>query len=602
VAPHTKQYKKLSDYVIEFIKQEGVEDIFLLPGGGCIHLVDSVGKSDLNFICNLHEQACSIAADAYGQYTNNLGVCLVTTGPGGTNAMTGLAAAWLDSTPMLVLSGQVQRKDMIGDRGTRQIGFQEIDMVSIVKPLTKYAVTVADPGDVRYALEKAVYLARNGRPGPVWVDIPLDVQAVMIDERTLKGYTPPPVKKTNLEEVVSDVIEGLNKSERPVFLVGNGVRLSNAIEAFTELANLLSIPVLTTWKALDFLEEEHPLFVGRPGGVGQRGANFSQQNSDFLISLGARLDHGQTAYQHKYFARGAKKVIVDIDPNEIKKLEMDIEYPIEASAADFIEEMLAQRDKLKVACAPWLAKCKEWQKRYPVILPEYWEEMEHVNNYVFIDALSEALPENSLLIPGSSGGCSEVTMQALRVKKGTRVFNSEGLGPMGFGIAAAIGGCIAANRQETVCIDGDGGFIMNIQELQVVKRLNLPIKFFVLNNNGYVSIRNTQNKHFGGHLVASGADSGLTLPSLQKNAAAYDIPYFCIHTPHNIQEDISAVLAADGPLICEIMLPSTHVTAPKASVYKKEDGSFAARPMEDLAPFLDRKEFRNNMVIEIVDD
>tara|TARA_Y100000310_G_scaffold69533_1_gene65059 strand:- start:5936 stop:7720 length:1785 start_codon:yes stop_codon:yes gene_type:complete len=592
---------KLSDYVVDFIERQGIKDIFMLPGGGCIHLVDSVGKSNINFICNLHEQACSIAADAYGQYTNNLGVCLVTTGPGGTNAITGLAAAWLDSTPMLVLSGQVQKKDMIRGRGTRQIGFQEIDMVSVVKPLTKYAVTVMDPKTIRYHLEKAVYLAQNGRPGPVWVDIPLDVQAAMIDEEKLCRFVPESNKNTNLKEVVSNIIEDINSSERPVFLVGNGVRLSNSINEFVELANELKIPVLTTWKAIDFLEEDHPLFVGRPGGVGQRGANFSQQNSDFLISIGARLDHGQTAYQHKYFAREAKKVIVDIDSNEINKMEMDIEYPVVSDAGEFITEFLNQKEKVNLDCDRWLVQCKEWQKRYPVTLPEYWEEKEYVNNYVFVDTISDVLPENSLIIPGSSGGCSEVTMQAFKIKKGTRIFNSEGLGPMGFGIAASIGGCIASGR-ETICIDGDGGFVMNIQELETVRRLNLPIKFFVLNNNGYVSIRNTQNKHFGGHLVASGDTSGLTLPSLEKNADVYNIPYRQIKTHDNIHENIQQVLDIDGPVICEVMLPPTHVTAPKASVYRKKDGSFAARPMEDLAPFLDRDEFKKNMYIEIVDD
>ena len=274
---------KLSDYVINFVKQQGVDDIFLLPGGGCIHLIDSVGKSDINFTCNLHEQASSIAADAYGQYTNNLGVCLVTTGPGGTNAITGIAAAWLDSTPVLAISGQVQKKDMIGNRGVRQIGFQEIDIVNVVKPLTKYAVTVTNPEDIRYHLEKAVYLAKTGRPGPVWIDIPLDVQAVMVEEAHLHPYIPPAQREKDLEKVVAAVIEDLNKSDRPIFLAGNGIRLSGAIQDFMHLAESVKIPVLTTWKAIDFLEEDHPLFVGRPGGVGSRGANFSQQNSDFLI-------------------------------------------------------------------------------------------------------------------------------------------------------------------------------------------------------------------------------------------------------------------------------------------------------------------------------
>jgi len=593
---------KISDYVAKFIQQQGVNDVFLLPGGGCIHIIDSIGQSDLNFVCNLHEQACSIAADAYGQYTNNIGVCLVTTGPGATNALTGVAAAWLDSTPMMVISGQVQKKDMINGRGTRQIGFQEIDSVAIAKPVTKYAVTITDPSQIRYCLEKAAYLATSGRPGPVWIDIPLDVQAALVDVDSLVGFTPDKKEKVDLSEIVSKVINDLNTSSRPILLVGNGVRLSGAIEEFRELSSILNIPVLLTWKAIDFYEEEHPLFVGRPGGVGQRGANFSQQNSDFLISIGARLDHGQTAYQHKYFARSAKKVIVDIDANEINKMQMKIEHSVPCDAGEFIRELIKQKNKINIKCAHWLETCKNWQQKYPVILPEYWEEEEYVNNYAFIDALSDVTPEGALLVPGSSGGCSEVTMQAFRIKKEQRMFNSEGLGPMGFGIAASIGGCIASGSQETICIDGDGGFIMNIQELEVVRRLGLPIKFFVLNNNGYVSIRNTQNKHFGGNLVASGTTSGLTLPSIKEQARAYNIPYALIDSPRRLHDRIEGVLAINGPVICEVMLPPTHVTAPKASVYKKEDGSFAARPMEDLAPFLDREEFKKNMIVEIVDD
>ena len=593
---------KLSDYVINFIEKQGIKDVFLLPGGGCIHLIDSIGNSDVNFVCNLHEQACSIAADAYGQYTNNMGVCLVTTGPGATNAITGIAAAWLDSTPVLVISGQVQKKDMINGRGTRQIGFQEIDAVGMVSPITKYAVTITNPNQIRYHLEKAAHLATSGRPGPVWLDIPLDVQAAMIDADSLEGYTPEDSSACDLSTVVSNVIEDLNNSSRPIILAGNGVRLSGSIEEFKELSSILNIPVLLTWKSIDFLEEEHPLFVGRPGGVGQRGANFSQQNSDFLISLGARLDHGQTAYQHKYFAREAKKVIVDIDPSEINKMQMQIEHPVPHDAGDFIKELIRQKDKIDVDCGDWLQTCKRWQKKYPVILPEYWEQKDCVNNYVFIDALSDVVPEGALLVPGSSGGCSEVTMQAFRVKKDQRMFNSEGLGPMGFGIAASIGGCVASGNQETICIDGDGGFIMNIQELEVVKRLNLPIKFFVLNNDGYVSIRNTQNTHFNGNLVASGVDSGLTLPSIESQAHAYGIPFARIERPKSLHSKLEAILSINGPVICEIILPPTHTTLPKASVYKKEDGSFAARPMEDLAPFLDRDEFRDNMIVEILDD
>jgi len=592
---------KLSDFVMNFVEKQGVKDIFMLPGGGCIHLVDSLGKSELNFVCNLHEQASSIAADAYAQFTNNLGVCLVTTGPGGTNALTGLAGAWLESSPVLFISGQVQKKDMKGSRAVRQIGFQELDMVSIVKPITKYAVSILDPKEIRFHLEKAVHLATTGRPGPVWIDIPLDVQAAIVKPDELESYKPESVEKPDVSVIVSEIIDSLNRSQRPVILAGNGIRLSDSIDDFMELCNELKMPVLTTWKGIDFMEESHPLFVGRPGGVGQRGANFSQQNSDFFISIGARLDHGQTAYQHKYFAREAIKTIVDIDKSEIDKLQMDIKFPVVSDAKIFIKEFISQKYKIKINCEEWLAKCKQWQEKYPVTLPEYWEQKDFVNNYVFVDALSDVLPENSLVVPGSSGGCSEVTNQAFKMKKGTRMFNSHGLGAMGFGIPASIGACIASNKKKTVCIDGDGGFIMNIQELEVIRNLKLPIKFFVLNNGGYVSIRNTQSKHFDGRHVASSESSGLSLPDIRKNAYVYDIPYFKISDHDNIHGQIKNFLVIPGPAICEVFLPSTHETAPKTSVYKKEDGSFSARPMEDLAPFLDREEFSNNMIVKQVD-
>jgi acetolactate synthase-1/2/3 large subunit len=435
------------------------------------------------------------------------------------------------------------------------------------------------------------------------VDIPLDIQAATVNENSLKGFIPNLyniTKDNRLRNIVSNIIDDLNKAERPVILAGNGIRLSGSIDKFKSLSEALKIPVLLTWKAIDFLEETNPLFVGRPGGVGQRGANFSQQNSDFFISIGARLDHGQTAYQNKYFAREAVKVIVDVDNNEIKKLDMDIKYPVNFGAEEFIDEFLRQKEKINTNVKDWLSQCKLWQRKYPVVLPKHWEGGDHVNNYAFIDALSDELPEDSLIVPGSSGGCSEVTMQAFRIKKGMRMFNSEGLGPMGFGIAAAIGGCVASGGKDTICIDGDGGFIMNIQELETVGRLNLPIKFFVLNNDGYVSIRNTQNSHFDGNLVASGRSSGLTLPSLKKNAAAYDMPYRTIKTNIGLGDSIREVLDMKGPVVCEVMLSPTHVTEPKTSVYKKKDGSFTARPMEDLAPFLDREEFNSNMLISNV--
>lgn len=586
---------KLSDYVIKQLEKQ-VKHVFLISGGGCIHLVDSLSKSKIKLIPNLHEQASSICAESYSQYTNNIGVALVTTGPGSTNALTGIASAWLDSIPVLLLTGQVQNKDRVGDRKVRQFGFQEIDTVSIYKSVTKYAVTVTDPNTIRYHLEKALWLAKTGRPGPVLIDIPLDIQAAEIDEESLVGFTPEPVFYSL--DKISKIADLLNKAKRPIVLVGNGVRLSGAIDEFMKFIEKTNIPVLTTWKALDLLEETHPQYVGRPGGVGQRGANFNQQNSDFILVIGARLDHGQLGYQPQYFAREAIRCIVDIDENEINKLGIHVHYPISIDAKIFLTE-LNKHVQINKSSA-WLNTCKDLYEKYPIILDEYLDENKpHVNNYAFIKHLSDLLPENSLLVPGSSGACSEVTMQAFQTKKHTRVYNSEGLGSMGFGIPAAIAASIASGKN-TICIDGDGGFFMNIQELELVYRYQLPIKFFVLNNNGYGSIKTTQTTHFNGNLVVSDPSSGLSLPSIELNAAAYKISYIKISDQQNLKEKIANVLKQDGPVICEIMVDQNHRTLPKVSVYKKPDGSFSTRPMEDLAPFLDRDEFNKNLLIKAI--
>ncbi len=591
---------KVSDYIIDFISRSGVRHIFMLPGGGAMHLNDSLGRNKkLEYICNLHEQACAIAADAYGQYTNHLGVALVTTGPGGTNTITGVAGAWLDSTPVLFLSGQVKRPDRVNDCAVRQMGFQEVDIVSLVRPITKYAVSVLEPSTLRYHLERAVYLAKHGRPGPVWIDVPLDVQAARIDEKDLPGFEAPDMLPTpDLPEKVNSAIELLNKAKRPVILAGNGIRLSNALDDFLGLIEGLEIPVLTTWKAADFLSETHPFFMGRPGAVGQRGANFTQQNSDWLLIIGARLDLGQTAYNHANFARGAVKIMVDIDSAEIQKMRMRMEVPVLSDAGDFIREFKNQLRKVKKKDrSHWLTTCKEWQKKYPVTLPEYWKDNGWVNDYVLIDVLSDELSGNDLLIPGSSGACSERTMQAIRVKAGLRIFNSEGLGPMGFGIPAAIGGCIASGKRRTVCIDGDGGFAMNIQELETVRRLHLPIKFFVLNNGGYASIQSTQKNYFGGHYVGSTRSSGLTLPDVTAVSNAFGIPSAGISDHRGIREKVREILRMEGPVVCDVRVSPEQATAPRVTSRQLGDGSMETMPMEDLWPFLDREEIRKNLVL-----
>jgi acetolactate synthase-1/2/3 large subunit len=580
------------------LEDRGIKNIFMLSGGFCLPLVDAIADSNINYVCNLHEQAAAICAEAHAQYTNLPGVCLVTAGPGATNTITGVASAWLDSIPMIILSGQVQSKDIKGDRKVRQIGFQEIDIVSVVKSITKCALTVTDPQDIKCVMESAWHKATTGRPGPVWIEIPLDTQSAQIKLEDLNSFELEIEidRSAELKEKVVQFYELINTSKRPVLLVGNGVRLAGSKNEFLELIEKLNIPILTTWKSIDFLSEDHPLYAGRPGLIGQRGANFSQQNSDLFISIGARLDFGQTAFNHKNFARKAKKIIIDIDEAEIDKMEFDIDCPINFDAKEFLEEALNQIDKKEKDFPEWLSICKNWHERYPVILKEYWEQKECVNNYVLIDALSQTMVSGDLLIPGSSGASSEVTMQAFKVKDGTRIFNSEGLGSMGFGVPAAIGGCIASDRRRTVCVDGDGGFIMNIQELETVRRLNLPIKYFVLNNGGYASIRNSQGRHFDKE-VASGENSGVTLPDIEKISHSYGIKYHKLSDHKNIVANVQTILDEPGPAICEVVMLHTHESMPRNSTYKKEDGTFVSLPMEDLLPLLPRDEFEANMSV-----
>lgn len=588
---------KLSDYVIEEISKI-TDHVFLVPGGGCIHLVDSISKTNLIPVANLHEQGASICAESYSQYNKRIGVCLVTTGPGATNALTGVASAWLDSIPLIIITGQVQNKHRVKNKGVRQLGFQEIDTASIYKNITKYCVTVEKANDIKFHFEKALYLANNGRPGPVLLDIPLDVQSTFIDLSKLKGYSPKPVNYNfnDFDKIIND----LYQAKRPVVLVGNGVRLSNSVQEFYEFIKKTNIPVLTTWKALDLMDENNPQYIGRPGGVGQRGANFNQQNSDFILVLGARLDHGQIAYEYKYFAREAIKCIVDIDDYELKKNEMDIKYPVNMDVKVFLNEINIRISK-KLSINDWLTYSRRVYEKYPVILKEYLDKnLKHVNNYALIDAISDVVKNDSLIIPGSSGACSEVTMQAIKCKIGMKIYNSEGLGAMGFGIPSAIGGCLASNFKNTICIDGDGGFFMNIQELELVYRFNLPIKFFILNNNGYASIKNTQIGLFKGNLIACSPESGLTLPEIELISKSYKIPYFKITNQKNLKKEVKNLTDKKGPLIIEVMVDPNHKTMPKASTYRKEDGSFASLPMEDLFPFLDRKEFLENLFIKPV--
>lgn len=594
---------KLSDYVIDFVSSLGVRHIFMLPGGGCMHLVDSVGRNKkLKFIGHFHEQAAVIAADGYAQYNNDIGVALVTTGPGSTNAITGVAASWIDSTPLLVLSGQVKRKDMLSGKGVRQMGIQEVDIVSLVKPITKYAVTVLEPESIRYHLEKAIYLAKSGRPGPIWIDIPLDVQGAMIDEGSLQGFDPSMGSKKmgnpELSKQVADCITLLNNSERPVILAGRGIRLAGAEKEFLNLVDAIRIPVLTTWRLMDILPEDNGLYFGRPGSIASRGANFVQQNSDFILTIGARLDLPQVGHSYANFARAAKKVIVDIDETEIRKIGTVIDVPVVADAKNFLNEFINKLNVVKQKDRSlWMLKCKEWKEKYPVVLPEYLKSEGYVNTYSLIDVLSGLLAEDDMIVPGSSGSCAEITCQAFRTKKGQRLINSPGLGSMGFGLPQSMGVCLASGGKRTVCIVGDGGLQHNIQELETLKRLNIPVKLFVLNNNGYAAIRNTHKRFFDGRLVCCDPSSGLTLPDTCKIASAYGLKTVRISNQENLKSEVLNVLNMDGPVVCDVMIDPDLQTAPKLSSMARPDGSMVSRPLEDLGPFLERDEFFANMII-----
>ncbi|MEQ1885360.1 MAG: thiamine pyrophosphate-binding protein [Bryobacteraceae bacterium] len=596
---------KLSDYVSQFLSKRGVRHVFMLTGGGCMHLVDSFGRNpDIECVCCLHEQGCGFAAEAYGDFHNGLGVALVTSGPGGTNAVTGVAAAWLESVSCLFLSGQAKRADLIGSRGLRSMGQQELDIVSVVKPITKYAHTVLEPESIRYELEKALHLATHGRRGPVWLDLPLDVQSAQVDETALPGYTPEPVPESNLRRRVAETIELLNRAERPVLFLGNGARGAANAGLVNRLFEVLQIPILVTWKALDMVPEEHPLYAGRPGAIGQRGANFTQQNSDCMLILGARLDLPQTAFNHRNFARAAKKIMVDVDPAEISKMDTNIDVTIAADAAEFVAELLRQAEGIvPVDRGEWIRRVQDWRKRYPVVLPEYRKQTgESVNSYALVDAISESLRSDDVIYPGSSGPASDIVMQVHRVKSGQRVLNAPGLGAMGTGLPGSIGACLASGRRRTICVNGDGGFQLNIQELETVRRLQLPIKFFVLCNGGYASIVAMQNNHFGGFHVGSDPASGVTLPDLVAVASAFGIPACKIEGHDQLRERVREVLESPGPVVCAVATDINQPTAPRATSFVRADGIIVSRPMEDLWPFLDRDEFRANMVIPPIEN
>jgi acetolactate synthase-1/2/3 large subunit len=601
--------EKLSDWVFRFLAAEGVRHVFMLTGGGAMHLNDSLGTADaIEYICTSHEQAAAMAAESYAKVTGGLGVCLVTAGPGGTKAITGVAGAWLDSTPVLVLSGQAKRADLKGTSGVRQMGVQEVDIVAIVAPITKYAVTVMDPTEIRFHMEKAVHLAMTGRPGPVWIDLPLDVQGSSIDASTLRGFeaASEPVRglasKSDIAAAATRAIDLLNGAERPVVLVGNGVRLAGARPEMRRLIERLGVPVLTTWPAHDMVPDDHPLMVGRPGPLAPRGANFTLQNADWLLALGARLDLVVTGYAPQHFARGARKIMVDVDAAELRKMGETVHVPVCADVQDFILEMIRQLDRVKPRERPaWDRRWREWQTKYPVVVPEYRDLADGVSTYVLAEAISGASAPDDVIVSGSSGAGIEIFCLAARLQEGQRLFLTTALGAMGNGLPGLIGACLANGRRRTIGVDGDGGLQLNIQELETARRLQLPIKLFVLNNDGYASIRTSQSRYFG-RLAGADATSGVTLPPLQRVVEAYGLPYARIDSDRGLVERVRSLLDSPGPVVVEVMTPREEPRAPSLSSMRQPDGSMVSKPLEDLWPFLPREEFLSNMIVAPVED
>lgn len=579
---------RVADYIADFIAELGVGHVFLLPGGGAMHLNDAVGKHPgLEVVACHHEQAAAIAAEAYGRVNENLGVAMVTTGPGATNAITAVAGAWIESVPLLMISGQVKRADLLRGAPLRQKGVQEVDIVSVVGPITKYAVTIERPEDIRRELEKAVFVARDGRAGPVWIDVPLDIQGAPIDAALLQGWEPEAnhaaAVDTGALEQVRTLLEG---AQRPLILAGHGVRLSGAASAFRQLVEDLDVPVVTTWNAMDLLPYDHPLYVGRPGVVALRAPNFAIQNADLLISIGCRLDNIITAYAPRDFARHARKVVVDVDSNEIAKLDMQIDIAVTSDATDFIASLAGVLGKTRYRRESWLNRCLDWKTRYGVNDGKSFPASGPISHFQFADALSEVVPADTLVSTGSSGLAVEVFYTVFRNKPGQRVFLTSGLGAMGYGLPAAIGACFANGRRPMVAVESDGSLQLNVQELATLRGFNLPICLVVMNNGGYASIRNTQRNYFQGRYVGTGPEAGLWMPDLEELARAYHLPFKRISDASELENALAEAVNQPRPMIVEVILVRDEALSPKVAAVPQSDGSMVSMPLEDMSPLL----------------
>ena len=594
---------RAADYIFQFLADRGTEHVFLVTGGGAMFLDDAAGRQkNLKYICNLHEQACAMAAEGYARISGKPGVICVTTGPGGTNAITGVAGAWLDSVPMIIISGQIKRQTCIASYPQiklRQLGDQELNIVDVVKPVTKYAKMVTDVESLRYELEKAWYLALNGRPGPVWLDIPLDIQAAPMPDKELTGFVPEKemeIPETD-EAVLRKVIEQFKCSKRPAIICGIGVRHAKAVEKLKQFAEKHDIPILTSISGIDLVESDHPLFAGRPGILGERAANFIMQNCDLLLTVGTRMGIRIIGYAWEKVAREACKIMVDVDEAELQKPTFKPDIAIQADAGEFLDKMLSALDEDVKSSAEWLDYCRRLRAKYPVVTQKHRDVKDYVSSYVLPELVSRNCPDNAVVVTGN-GTAYTSTFQAIPVRKNMRMFSNEACASMGYGLPAAIGAALADASRQVICFTGDGSIQMNIQELQTVKNYQLPIKIFVYNNDGYLSIKNTQKAFFDGNFVGSEHGSGVILPDMEKISAAYGLPFRRISDNSEAMQMMPLIFADKKAEIIEVMTDPFEELGPKAASKRLPDGTMVSAPLEDLAPFLPREEFLDNMIIK----
>ena len=587
---------KLSDYVAKRLKEHGVDRFFMVSGGGAMHLNDSLGK-ELSYTCNHNEQACSMSAEGYARVNQRLAVVNVTTGPGGLNCLNGVFGSWTDSVPVLYISGQVKRATMLDNCKipTRQVGDQEVDIVSVVKSLTKYAVCIKEPKEIKYHLDKAVYMATHGRFAPCWIDIPIDVQSSIIEEDDLIEFKPNSEPVYDLE--INDVVEKLNSAKRPIIISGQGIRQAGVIEEFKKLVKILDIPVVTTFNGFDLMQTDDKNYIGRIGSVGQRAGNFALQNADLILCLGTRNNIRQVSYNWENFGKNAYKIVVDIDKAELEKPLVKPDLAVQADLRKFLPEILDKSTLITLENKEnnWLEFCQKLKDKYCFENHPEQEQGNKIEPYHFTYTLTKCMQEGDIFIMSNGSACVCPFQNAI-VKANQRYILNGGNASLGYGLPASIGACYEAKGRNVICLEGDGSIMMNIQELQTIKHNNLSIKLFVINNNGYSSIRQTQKNFFNGNMTGSGVDSGVSVPDFIKVGEAFGIKSVRIDNPKTMEEDIKKVLDYDGAILCEVMTIEEYAFAPKLSSRKLEDGTMISASLEDMHPFLPREEFEENIL------